>query len=596
MSTEWAGWVARFDPAAPPAERLRIDGAPPAAVGDEAWRVWVDGGLVAAEGALDLWRRHGERSTEHLRGPFVLLAEDRRAGRLTAVRDHLGLEPLFYTERGGVWFLSSRLDLLARHPDVLAAVDRVVLAEWLLDRWGEPEETIFAGVRRLPGGCLLTLDRVGGRVRRYWDPLPADRPVEWIDDHVPARFETALEDAVGRCLSAGPAAVFLSGGLDSVSVAALAAEEASPRGEPPLALSLLFPHPEIDEAETQRHVAAALGLPQVARPFDELAGPEGFLRAALDACRGWPWPLMNAWLPLYLRLGRLGVERGARVLLTGTGGDEWLAVTPYLAADLWRRGSVPELWRLFGAYHRSQRLPRRRIAGNLVWRFGLRALALAAADALARRVAPSGLARLRARRQARRLPGWAAPDPRLAAELDRREEARGAHLAWPVESFYVREMKRGLTHPLVHLEHEEYAHAGRRLGARWLHPYLDPDLVELLARVPPRQLLAGGRSKGVVRELLGRRYPELKVESQRKAHVDRFFRERMRAEGPALAAETGAPEALAELGIVAAGPAAAFLRRALAGDRPRDLHRAWQLLHHEAWLRSLTADRTSLVR
>ena len=155
------GWIARFDPAAPPAGRVRIEGVAPAAAGDEALRVWVEGVPADAGEALASWRRHseqgGERAMEHLRGPFVLLAEDRRTGCLTAVRDHLGLEPLFYAERGGVWFLSPWLDLLAQHPEVAAPVDRTVLAERLLDRWGEPGETIFTGVRQIVTGTAVSV-------------------------------------------------------------------------------------------------------------------------------------------------------------------------------------------------------------------------------------------------------------------------------------------------------------------------------------------------------------------------------------------------------------------------------------------------------
>lgn len=601
------GWVAGFRPAEPPESRLWLAGSSRLLEArDGPWQVVFDGFLTdrgELDRELDLGsppettdavrvlaarRRFGDVALERLRGGFVVLIHDSRQAELTVVRDPVGQHPLFYAQARGEIVVSPDVRRLARHPKVSARLDRVVVAEYLLDRFGGAEETFWHGIRRLPGGHRLRWSRRGLEVERFWDPLPKTSE-GWIEDDVEARFEEAFERAVARCRSLGPAAVFLSGGVDSVSVAAVARDQVrAGSGEPPLALSLLFPHPEIDEAETQRRVAAQLGLDQVAMEFHRTVEPGGgLLGSALQASRSWPVPLLNFWLPAYARLARAAKERGAEVLLTGTGGDEWLSVTPYWAADLWLRGDVPGVWKLGHSYLRSQGLSSWRVALNLVWLFAWRPVLLA----VLRRRGPDLYANVRARRLARRLPEWFAPDPELRRRLDARVRDRSKAPGSSLGGFYRAELRRGLDHPLPQLELEETFEAGRRLGLPWVHPYLDADLISLLARVSPGALLGGGWSKGLVRSLLGRRFPELGVERQRKAHVDRFFHDLFLREGPGAWRRVGAPTALHRRGVVEASTAATFLETTLepwnAKSDIRYLHRAWQIVHVETWMRKM---------
>lgn len=597
---EETGWVVRFRPGDGPDRRLQLEttSASPQRAEDPERQVVFDGYLVDrrdldgsgttdAERVLAAWRRGGEEAVDGLRGGFVACLHDRSSGELHAVRDPVGHHPLFYAEAGGTLYLASDVSALVRRPELGAALDPVVVAEYLLDRFDDPEETFWEGIRRVPGGYRLRWAAGRLDVRRTWDPVPREEG-DWIEDDVDERFDTTFGRAVARCREIGPAAVFLSGGLDSVSVAGAARDQASRgAGDAPLALSLLFPHPEIDEEATQRRVAARLGLDQVALEFDRAVEPGGgFLASALETCRTWPAPLLNFWLPAYAQLAREGRERGARVVLTGTGGDEWLSVTPYWAADLWRRGNLPALWRLGRSYLRSQRLRPGRVALNLLWLFGWRPMILAG---LQRRF-PERFAGWRARRLRRRLPSWIVPDPELRRRLDARARRRSASFGPPEAGFYLAEIRRGLRHPLCTLELEETFEAGRRLGMRWMHPYLDPDLVSLLARVPPRRLLEGDWSKALVRSFLHRRFPDLAMERQKKSHVEDFYRERIVHEGAEAVERLGSPDALGRRGIVEPAEASRFLRYAVhdASGRAtvRSLHRAWQLLHLETWIRS----------
>src|SRR5262249_45079480 len=156
---------------------------------------------------------------------------------------------------------------------------------------------------------------------------------------------------------------------------------------------------------------------------------------------------------------------------TGSGGDEWLSVSPYLAADLLRHGDVVGLYHLWQNLQRSYPLPRFAMLRNLLWSCGARPLLVDTADALA----PALTRRMRS---AKAMPPWLAPDPALRQALSRRAEE---HRLLPRgESFYVREMQRSFDHPLVSWEFEETFENGQRLGVTIQSPFLDADVVAFL--------------------------------------------------------------------------------------------------------------------
>ena len=125
-----------------------------------------------------------------------------------------------------------------------------------VNRWPDPHETFFKAVRRVPPGMRAVLSKGRLQFDRYWDPAPVGRPLQWLTPEEASGFDDVFERAVKRCLCHGQAGIFLSGGLDSISVAAVAADCARASGQSlPLALSLGFPDPECNEQERQAAVA-----------------------------------------------------------------------------------------------------------------------------------------------------------------------------------------------------------------------------------------------------------------------------------------------------------------------------------------------------
>jgi asparagine synthase (glutamine-hydrolysing) len=520
---------------------------------------------------------------------FAVVVRDRERKVVLAARDALGMHPLYQTSTREGWLaFSSDLGALTRHPSVATRVDRLVVADHLARRWPRREETFWEGVVRILPGHARTWGPVGSAAVRYWDPWPAGAPARWVPERELGRFDFLLEQAVLRALAAGDPGLFLSGGLDSVSVAGVAADLCRRRGSPPpLALSLAFPHPDCDESAAQARIARQLGMPQDLTPLEAMVGSGGLLAAALAQASRLAAPLQSPWMPAYRALAARGRARGVRVILTGSGGDEWLGVTPVLASDLLARGDLAGVLRLWGTLQRSYDLSWPHALRNLWWTSGLRPLLGRGARAAVRRLRPGILRRRKLNVLRAKTPPWLAPDPALQRALAERcqRAAEESFRAPPSPSAYWSDCRAPFEHPLMLLEAEENFAYARDVGVRLLHPFWDPDLVAFLFRVPPRLLNLGGRSKGLVRRTLDRRFPDLGFRRQKKVLASEYFRSSVREGTRARPSVDRRLSAMVEAGIIDGSLFPSLLDGWIREAEPWHLERVWDLLTMEAWIR-----------
>lgn len=539
-------------------------------------------GLSDAEIVLRAYLREGENAVERLRGEFALVISDGRKDTVLAVRDPVGTYPLFYAERNdGSVVLSPSLDGLVSQPGISNEVNRLAIADQFCGRWPDPGETYYADVRRVAPGRLVRFANGTRTERRYWNPQRPDTLDGSVEEQV-AEFDELFSASIARCLAHGPAAIFLSGGLDSVSVAAVATDLTRAAGAPtPLALSLVFPGAIENEEPIQRGVAEQLGLEQVIVPFGEAVGTDSLLRESLAVAASWPSPFGNIWHPSYRTLALKGAEAGRKVILTGSGGDEWLVAGPDLASDLLRKGDIRGFVRYWRELNQSLRMSKLTSMKVLLWRYGLRSIVAAEAE----RFAPFLLNPYRRRRQREVTPDWVAPDSGL------REEMLTRAYAWVTakrtqKSPYEREAELSLEHSLVSSEMEDFYESGRRYGTLFRTPYWDADLVDFLYHVRWELLNDGGRQKGLVRRLLAQRFPELGFERHKKVLATNFFAQVMAEEGPAVWREMGGATALAEIGVVEPRSVDSFVQSACRTREARAVSLVWYLMSMETWVRS----------
>lgn len=536
---------------------------------------------VASSGpfAAHAWiLRSGEEMLSKLRGRFAVVVWDGRRDRVVAARDPLGTYPLFWGTTGGTVILSSAAKAVAAFPGVSGELNRAALADHMCHRWPDPEETFFTSVRRVPAAHALT-DAGGHRtLHRIWS-LPSEQDAGWADPDEVEEFDDRFELAVQRCLRLGPVGISLSGGLDSVSVAAYASNATEIAKMPnPIALSLRFPDPSCDEEQVQRSVADQLNFPMLMLEIEDVTSGQGVLGTALELAETWPLPIYNPWLAPYLVLYEMGINEGCKAVLSGGGGDEWLCVSPFLAADMLARLDVAGVIRLMQSARTSTSMPSRRIPHSYLWRFGLRPLL---GRELVRR-APRLVESRDRRHLARSTPDWLAPDPGVRNDLSSRYVPRSE-----TRSFYEREGRTSLDHPLVAMDYEEVHEQGRQLGAPVLAPFLDVDLIELLSRIPPEALNQDGRSKGMVRWALDRRFPDLAFGSQKKVTAIPYVGRLLSEEGPHVWERYGPPSALSKLGVVDLEILEPLASRCFAAGSFRDRFMLFRLFCLEMFVRRL---------
>jgi asparagine synthase (glutamine-hydrolysing) len=277
--------------------------------------------------AYEQW---GDGFAARLRGMFALAVWDGRRERLVLARDRFGIKPLVYRARGGGVEFASDLRALPRGEVDLDAVEAFLAFNSI-----PAPLTIFRDARKLPAGHLLVWEGGEPRLERYARPAPAPAGElrEEPADALAAELRERLRDSVRAHLVADvPVGVFLSGGVDSSLLAALAAEAAD---GPLRTFSIGFAEASFDERADARRVAERYGtrhrelvlrpdaaqlLPALARAFDE------------------PFADSSA-LPTYL-VSQLAAE-DVKVALSGEGGDELFGGYYTYAADLLALRTAP---------------------------------------------------------------------------------------------------------------------------------------------------------------------------------------------------------------------------------------------------------------
>jgi len=267
----------------------------------------------------------------------------------------------------------------------------------------------------------------------------------------------------------------------------------------------------------QDATAAALRLPQVTARESEWMQGRNDVDLSLEIVPELPAPSRTFWVGAYMAFYRFTAARDVRVLLTGSGGDNWVSVGNAYAAECLRRFELAKLAKFIGSYTDTGGLTRRQALDALVWSGGLRVLL----DATAARYTPKTKARYHRWRSRHALPDWMCPDPGLRAAL---AEALLAHRPRSltddgrVPSNYLRHEQRSVVNPYYQYEFEIGFHIESACGLRLLSPYHDRRLVRFLNRVPPEALLLGAKYKGLLRPVAERRLPGLGLKAQRKVY------------------------------------------------------------------------------
>lgn len=278
---------------------------------------------------LHLYDEMGTACLDELNGDFAFALWDARQQSLWLARDRMGVRPLYYTDIGGTLFFASEIKALTEAPGFAAELDPIALDQ-VFTLWAPiAPRTAFRGVSELPPGHMM-IARGRERIVRPWWRLafPTDGVFEAPADAA-GELGALLEDATRIRLRADvPVGSYLSGGLDSSLITALAARLAPGRLE---TFSVGFRSAEHDESRWQVEVANRLGVAnhRVSCGEEEIAAdfPTIVAHAECPVLRTAPAPLS--------RLAGLVRDTNMKVVLTGEGADEVFA-----GYDIFREAAV----------------------------------------------------------------------------------------------------------------------------------------------------------------------------------------------------------------------------------------------------------------
>lgn len=176
--------------------------------------------------AYEAW---GEACLDRFNGQFAFAIWDGRRQRLFMARDRFGVKPLYYQFDGSRLLFGSEIKAILAYPGVQARVCYPALNEYFTFQNVLTDLTLFDGIRLLPAGCSLTLDMGAGSApvqHRYWDFTFAPEPLQISETEAAEELYRLFAQAVNRQLvSDVPLASYLSGGMDSGSITAIASRQ-----------------------------------------------------------------------------------------------------------------------------------------------------------------------------------------------------------------------------------------------------------------------------------------------------------------------------------------------------------------------------------
>lgn len=292
---------------------------------------------------------------EELHGDFAFAIWEPAKRELNCFRDVMGCRPFYYCAGEGAFAFGNTMDALHHVGNCGAALDEEFLGDFLLLSWcPRPAHTVYRAIRRLPAGHRLTLNPQELTIHRFQqlpveDPLFFRRPTEYVE-----AYRELLSKAVADRLPRDSASIFLSGGLDSTTVATVVCQLRKQSGAPPglSALSMDL-QPLFDDREGlwAGSVASYLGI-----DFERMncGGILPFTDFA-EADARTPEPVADPYWANYRNSSRRLAAK-SRVMLSGYGGDNVLnnETWPYLL-HLARRLNLIRIAREFGGYAVRQR-------------------------------------------------------------------------------------------------------------------------------------------------------------------------------------------------------------------------------------------------
>lgn len=511
------------------------------------------------EAIIHAYEEWGEGAWARLNGQFAFALWDGRRRLLHLVRDGFGILPLHWARAGDAVVFASEAKAIFAGGRMAPEFDADGVAQ-VFTRWSAtPPATVFRGVHAVRPGAALTFDADLSQAEHiHWRPrlvTPADRRAMRVPEAAEALHEALARSVALRLRADVPVGCYVSGGLDSSVITALAGNAHPLRLD---SFAIRFTDPAFDETAEQRLMVAQAGTNHHEIMVDAADIAE-HLRQVVWHCET---PLMRtAPVPLFL-LSRLVRQAGRKVVLTGEGADELLA-----GYNIFKEDRIRRFW---------ARRPESEMRPQLLSRlYPYVAGGKAQSGAFWRRFFGSGLDRiddpLSSHRLRWRNTGWStgflAPDIQAGLDWERMDGELDAALppGWrdwePLARAQVLELATFMSSYLLSSQGDRVAMAH---GVEVRYPFLDPEVVELCSSIPARTRLLGLRDKVALRHMARDLVPPAIASRPKRPYRAPVAAALFGDHAPAWVAEALNPAALRRWGLAAVEPATRLVAKAQA--------------------------------
>lgn len=332
-----------------------------------------------SETILHLYEERGLDFVNDIEGDYAICLWDANEQRLVLVRDRVGVKPLYYCHQNARFIFGSEIKAILKHPSVTAELDEESLYHYLTFLTTPTPNTLFGGIKKLPAGHMLMIDRAGTvEIKQYWDALPPENQVEVTErsseEHQHEILRLLRDSIRKRMMADVPFGVFLSGGVDSSANVALMAELMS---QPVRTFTVGFKdNQELNELDGARAIAKRFATDH----HEVVIGREEMEKFLPELIFHQDEPLADpVCVPLY-HVSRLARETGTIVVQTGEGADEifagydWFGKYNRIHERFWRHAeNLPASMRRTGAALAGPLMEKsmsKRTAGEIVRRLG----------------------------------------------------------------------------------------------------------------------------------------------------------------------------------------------------------------------------------
>ncbi|HEY8559750.1 MAG TPA: asparagine synthase (glutamine-hydrolyzing) [Pyrinomonadaceae bacterium] len=529
------------------------------------------------ETILHLYEEYGADCVQHLRGMFAFAVWDKGRRQLFIARDRLGVKPLYYLhDAAGNLFFASEIKAILEAGQREPEINYAALPDYLANHGTSGDETLFAGIKRLPPGHTLVWKDGKIKIEKYWD-LPFEPKLNGVErsdrDWTSEWFELFKQAVELRLMADVPLGMFLSGGIDSSAIAAVMSKMVA---APVKTFSVAFAEREANELKYARLVADAFGTDH----HEVIVSPEEFFGRLPHLIWHEDEPIAHPSSVALNFVSRLA-SRHVKVVLTGEGSDESLAGYGRYAKTLmnlnfgrYYRKVMPEAARHF-VKNRIESLPSASKVG-----YKLRK-SFFTVEPNIENIYFDNFAVFPREMQAR-----------LLSEQTR--ERIGADNADPyreMQRFFDSAPTHSLLDRMLYADTKTYLHEllmkqdqmSMEASIESRVPFLDHRLMEFSARMPDRLKLRGGTTKFVLREAMKDILPKEILKRGKMGFpvpVGRWFRHEYKH----LVDEFVLSERALSRGIFNAD----FVRELAARHQRGENHeeRLWALLNFEIWQRT----------